>query len=1001
MADKKAPSPAAGGTSETIEEKNKGQEVLPEATSPNDVGTPARSSTKSNKPVVPPVPINSMISSHGEAAVSQQAVSLEKPSLREDLNPQGSSTREKPGASQISSAAFSDLPKSERSSTQEKPVINAASQRSSVKSQVEERNGSPLPGTSARSSTKSETHGRWPVRSPSRTQARGDSGDDLTINELVAEGGADDMSLFWGDDRTATSPGGPRSPSSPSSPPRAAVAIDVNVARFGNFLRQMRGAVLRAWRMDLDMKGTGNVLHSDFTVFCRRRQFPVWVTKAIWNALRPDGCGLPIELFEVAPWEASNADALAQVLMNKCNGPPTISAWWALLNPIGNGHLTQEEFKQACAKLGFQGNPTMIFRGLDTSGAGRLWKEEFAYLFKVSRHAMQQNVLMKAATAQQFGEWVRCTVGGFDVLLARMNLVQRDKNVGVLDCVSLLHQMGWKGDAHALALKAGKLHDCPGRVSAEVLYSLAKNSGLDGIGSLDLAASPASTTFSSPPQSPGGSNRKVGKVKGVIKVRFSPGRLGLVIDYEDFGRIREVLPGSQAECAGVQPGMFIYKIDGEPYMTTHGNSKTKLQNYIEGLENYVVSFRKTPLRLASRLDPVDPEQRQKHKEVEEAVAAVIQDKGYETWDWAELQAEVRTLVDTGVISAAKSTTLLQRPRADVIELADDLNNELATRTRHALREFIWKSEIWTPCSHNTSTGSACRQYFSFPVANTLRRPENTSKQQNEMFPGCEDRPALQDIKSRLEILRSKKEAREAQRRKALWDAGIDPDQNVKKVHVKSKKQKVKAAPTEEEIEARNECIRKIQSMLASALRNTSADKLVKKFDKTDKGALQKDDFKKLMRLELRVPEKQITDEDLFSVFAEMDGNIDGAIDEKELTAFLEKDYSKKKKRKEVTKELAKRFHTWLKQATGEYTSKELFDEFDEQGEETLDIQCFTNLVRIQLKVASSALPNADIEAFVCALSATGDECITFAEFNEFISKGFDALYKTPPPEEGN
>merc|ERR1711972_856297 len=73
------------------------------------------------------------------------------------------------------------------------------------------------------------------------------------------------------------------------------------------------------------------------------------------------------------------------------------------------------------------------------------------------------------------------------------------------------------------------------------------------------------------------------KADVITTIFFSPGKLGLVGKWA-IGRVTGIHEGSQAAEQGVQQGMVMKLIDGEPY------SKQLLDAKIAGTENFEVAF---------------------------------------------------------------------------------------------------------------------------------------------------------------------------------------------------------------------------------------------------------------------------------------------------------------------------------------------------------------------------------------------------------------------------
>jgi len=158
--------------------------------------------------------------------------------------------------------------------------------------------------------------------------------------------------------------------------------------RLVRLLKQHRGNLLRAWRMDLDIRGSGLVSFSDFTAACKTLGIAN-EAKQIWLSFRPlekekegyrkhRGSSAPLMFSELDTEEATNVQQFAECLWNQFG--LDLDKAWARIDMCGRKCVTMEEFVQGTKKLGFEGNAKLLFRGLDIGGLGRLWKNEFEYI---------------------------------------------------------------------------------------------------------------------------------------------------------------------------------------------------------------------------------------------------------------------------------------------------------------------------------------------------------------------------------------------------------------------------------------------------------------------------------------------------------------------------------------------------------------------------------------------------------------------------------------------
>merc|ERR1719221_1827305 len=87
----------------------------------------------------------------------------------------------------------------------------------------------------------------------------------------------------------------------------------------------------------------------------------------------------------------------------------------------GQNFMTLEDFQASLIALGFRGDARLLFRGLDVGGAGRIMRNEFSYIGKVSRFfqkPIRGRQQLRAMSILDFSSWVQCQTGGLAALLA-------------------------------------------------------------------------------------------------------------------------------------------------------------------------------------------------------------------------------------------------------------------------------------------------------------------------------------------------------------------------------------------------------------------------------------------------------------------------------------------------------------------------------------------------------------------------------------------------------
>mmetsp|Transcript_54343 Transcript_54343/g.137261 ORF Transcript_54343/g.137261 Transcript_54343/m.137261 type:complete len:620 (+) Transcript_54343:54-1913(+) len=239
-------------------------------------------------------------------------------------------------------------------------------------------------------------------------------------------------------------------------------------SRFVKLLVRERGSSLRAWRLDLDARGTGRVAMVDFTNACRQLGVASQ-GKLIWNNLRQDKV-TPLEFHELDPKEASNLEDFAETLWSTVGFD--LAKAWLFLDTNNQNYLSLDEFKGGVRKLGFDGDIRLIFKGLDSAGLGRMTREDFEYIGKVSRmgHKRLGGTSTKGAITDLI-TWVQRELGGAHELIVKIGLGSGVKRIVVGDLAARLTALGFEGDALQAAARAARLEGGT-HVTADTLYSL-------------------------------------------------------------------------------------------------------------------------------------------------------------------------------------------------------------------------------------------------------------------------------------------------------------------------------------------------------------------------------------------------------------------------------------------------------------------------------------------------------------------------------------------------
>eukprot|EP00930_Biecheleria_cincta_P047111 TRINITY_DN32599_c0_g1_i1.p1 TRINITY_DN32599_c0_g1~~TRINITY_DN32599_c0_g1_i1.p1 ORF type:complete len:661 (+),score=116.01 TRINITY_DN32599_c0_g1_i1:40-2022(+) len=224
-------------------------------------------------------------------------------------------------------------------------------------------------------------------------------------------------------------------------------------ARLRSLLWRQRNSLLRAWRLDLDTRGAGTVAYPDFAIACRRLGLQCQ-SRLVWNSLRPFD-DRALEFSELCPEEAENLESFTEILWEVAG--LDMDEAWRMIDLERKSKVNQADFVHACQGLGFEGNAVMLFRGLDTSGLGWIWREEFNYLAKVSKSARQR--LYRAGvngSLAALAHWAQRELGGAQELLQQLGLGPDRRYITVCDLAARLTALGFDGDARQAAARAAR-----------------------------------------------------------------------------------------------------------------------------------------------------------------------------------------------------------------------------------------------------------------------------------------------------------------------------------------------------------------------------------------------------------------------------------------------------------------------------------------------------------------------------------------------------------------
>ncbi|CAE7561900.1 unnamed protein product [Symbiodinium natans] len=238
--------------------------------------------------------------------------------------------------------------------------------------------------------------------------------------------------------------------------------------QFAQFLKRSRQNLLRAWRLDLDVKQNGTVTFVDFASACRRLGLQ-GQCRQIWTSLRPTD-DKALEFAELAPYEAAHVEEFAELIW-EASGYDLDKAW-RLFDYDQKNKMTKADFVQSAQHLGFRGNAELLFKGLDATGLGWIWRDDFEYIPKVSQVARQRLHGAEGPLASLV-RFAQREMGGAEEMISKLGLGGAQSEVTVCDLAARLTALGFDGDAQRAAVHAAKCDSGSGtKVSAEKLFKI-------------------------------------------------------------------------------------------------------------------------------------------------------------------------------------------------------------------------------------------------------------------------------------------------------------------------------------------------------------------------------------------------------------------------------------------------------------------------------------------------------------------------------------------------
>merc|ERR1719353_465222 len=152
---------------------------------------------------------------------------------------------------------------------------------------------------------------------------------------------------------------------------KAADSRATTLADLKKQLKVIYGNLWRAWKVVLDLDGSGKLSENEFMKAIRDLGLFFGSLPDLWKELQEDGF---ITFDRFAPEDAKELNAFRECLLGKY--PSVARAWREGLDTKKTGRLGKDEFVAAVGALGFAGNAARVYELLDSDNSGFVSLEE-------------------------------------------------------------------------------------------------------------------------------------------------------------------------------------------------------------------------------------------------------------------------------------------------------------------------------------------------------------------------------------------------------------------------------------------------------------------------------------------------------------------------------------------------------------------------------------------------------------------------------------------------
>ena len=179
---------------------------------------------------------------------------------------------------------------------------------------------------------------------------------------------------------------------------------------------------------------------------------------------------------------------------------------------------------------------------------------------------------------------------------------------------------------------------------------------------------------------------------------------------------------------------------------------------------------------------------------------------------------------------------------------------------------------------------------------------------------------------------------------------------------------------------------KFRDAAARAVGTHGFTALFKRYDADGSGELDEEEFTQAVRSDLGVDEKKLSPKDLKQLFGAVDADGSGEVDAEEFTSWL---YSETKSNTKKMRQVKEKFRKASARTTEGMGWQVIFDRYDDDNSGELDVEEFTNAVRVECGLHEDAVSDKEIEELFGVIDTDQGGGIDSGELMELLEANLD------------